>query len=1577
MHVMEGEQVMKTLLDYLILRDPLKKHRSGMLRLLFYIGFGFIIASCGGGKKSSTPPAAGNAILPSAAKLEPPALIFPSSATHPSNTSSLSITGSCTPGPGAKVYLGGDEDQKTSCSDNGDFSFVVTKANDGVFNYTLREESLIHHPSDSSGLTWRRSTVSPAAPTITNPASYPYFSSGNTFTIAGGCMAGITVNLTGDSTQSATCSDANTYTFSIPQSTDGTFAFELYQTDIYGNQSNNLQISWTRNTAVPSAPIVTVPVNNPYTSSDAIISLDGTCATGTMINLTGSVTDSTPCSSGTFSFDLNEASYGTFNYSLTAVSITNISSAAATFQWIRSPSVPSTPILTSPVTSPLVNNSDNLTIAGSCTDGNTVYLTGSTTNNAVCASSSFTFNVSKTSDSTYNFTVYQQNGQTSSGAVGVTWTRDTLPPLAPIITAPGINPYTSSSTSLLIAGTCDNGTAVNLTGDSTNMVNCTSGSFSFNVNKTTNAIYNFSLSQTDAAGNTSTNSTLQWTLDTAPPSAPTITNPATSPLTSNSSNFTIAGACENSATVYLSGSSIQNVVCASNAYSFTVNKTSDGTFSFSVSQTDLAGLSSSSNSVQWIRDTSAPSAPTITNPATNPLTSNDTNLTISGACETGATVTYSGAASGTTTCNSGAYSLGISKNVDGTYTLSITQNDIANNVSSATSFEWTRLSSIPATPSITSPATSPYYGKLNNLTLTGTCATGNTVQLSGAGSQSTTCAANSFSFSLNQATDGSYSYSIVQINGSSISSSSASFTWVVDTVNPSTPAITNPATASVTNSSSTLTIAGNCEANATIQYSGSASGTTACTGGSTFTFGVNKSADGIYTISISQIDRATNSSGSTSIIWRRDTLAPAAPTVTQPNMNPYTSGDTSLTIGGTCESGATVNLSGATTLTTTCSALNSYSFVTSKTIDGTYNFTITQSDAASNVSAALGFQWARDTSIPFTPVVTSPATTNYYSNGSSVSITVTCQTGLSPQDAIVHLTGVDAANVISPAGTLDQDCITSPVTFVIQESVEGTYNYTFSQENPNNTNSSADTVFNWHRDIAVPSAPTLTSPSENPYTGPGNITLAGGCESNATVNVTGDSTQNVTCSGGTYSFSIVKSTDATYNFSVTQTDLAGNTSTATTLTWTRNSNSLPPPTITNPATNPYADNIPNLVISGDCQPNYTVTLSGNIVGSEVTDPAGSLTQLCTSSGTYSFAVAKTSDSTYNFTVTESFNSATSAATNLAWTRDTTAPTTTISTAASNPNLVTSIPFTFSAPESSTFQCSFNGGAYQSCTSPINYSGLTNAAFTFAVIATDTVGNIGAAASYSWTQASYNGVAIYHLNAGTASALYDSGQFTTTSAFNNNLTSYGSPSSNSSGKLPTSSPKSFNLGTGKYFDVANNASFNSVANKMTIEGMFYFNSLSTTTSQYYTLFSNSGSASPNLGWELRLERQNSGGCTKWKLKFLGSLNGATQSTVPSTSCITVSTGRWYYVAVTWNNGTLNFYMSSSGATPQGSGVIGTAGSSVLSIPNVPFKIGANATSGTGSSLWINGAVDEVRISNTVRTPSYPAAEYTAD
>jgi hypothetical protein len=57
----------------------------------------------------------------------------------------------------------------------------------------------------------------------------------------------------------------------------------------------------------------------------------------------------------------------------------------------------------------------------------------------------------------------------------------------------------------------------------------------------------------------------------------------------------------------------------------------------------------------------------------------------------------------------------------------------------------------------------------------------------------------------------------------------------------------------------------------------------------------------------------------------------------------------------------------------------------------------------------------------------------------------------------------------------------------------------------------------------------------------------------------------------------------------------------------------------------------------------------------------------------------------------------------------------------------------SSSAGSTFQCSLDGGAWTTCTSPQTYSGLASGAHTFSVKATDPAGNVDATpATSSWT-----------------------------------------------------------------------------------------------------------------------------------------------------------------------------------------------------------------------------------------------------
>jgi len=552
--------------------------------------------------------------------------------------------------------------------------------------------------------------------------------------------------------------------------------------------------------------------------------------------------------------------------------------------------------------------------------------------------------------------------------------------------------------------------------------------------------------------------------------------------------------------------------------------------------------------------------------------------------------------------------------------------------------------------------------------------------------------------------------------------------------------------------------------------------------------------------------------------------------------------------------------------------------------------------------------------------------------------------------------------------------VASPVSFVVNKGTDGTYTFAITQTDAAANTSAAQTLI-WVRDTVVPGVPTITSPSTSPYTAPGNLAITGNCELNSTVSLTGSDTQGpYNCAGdGTYNFNVVKSTDATYTFSVTQTDRAGNTSSGANLTWIRDSSGVTAPIVSNPATNPYKSNASSVSISGTCTAGYTVTLAG-VTSGEVASPAGSLTQTCTGGGTFGYVVNKSVDGTYALSFTQTFNSVTSSASSFTWDRNTVLPIVTYSATPPASNTVNSASIAFSADKvGSIFQCktSYTGvpGSYASCTSPVNLTALVNdPSYTFYVIATDPYGNISNAATASWNQEAYNTMALYHLNNGPAT--------TDVSHWVNTLTGVGSPAETSSGCKFSGC---VTLGNSKYYSAADSASLDLGSSTMTIEGWYKLSTVPAT-GNYYTLVSKTG-VSPNIGWELQLLKSSS---TKCRFVFVASANGSTTATVNSNTAGTstlCSTSSWIYFAVKINAGKVSFYSGISTISSRGTNLQLTGMTTLPANANL-LKIGANQTSATtGTSRWFLGLIDEVRLSNILRTvtpgAAVPSAAWTSD
>jgi hypothetical protein len=134
-------------------------------------------------------------------------------------------------------------------------------------------------------------------------------------------------------------------------------------------------------------------------------------------------------------------------------------------------------------------------------------------------------------------------------------------------------------------------------------------------------------------------------------------------------------------------------------------------------------------------------------------------------------------------------------------------------------------------------------------------------------------------------------------------------------------------------------------------------------------------------------------------------------------------------------------------------------------------------------------------------------------------------------------------------------------------------------------------------------------------------------------------------------------------------------------------------------------------------------------------------------GTHTFEV-KTVDASGNESESSLFN----------WIVDTVKPDTTINSNPPNPSSSPAATFLFSSNEaSSTFQCSLDGAAFTSCTSPATYTGLADGSHTFQLRVTDAAGNIGETlASYTWTVTAATVRSIYVLNSTLCGALTLSG-----------------------------------------------------------------------------------------------------------------------------------------------------------------------------------------------------------------------------
>ncbi|NIF41604.1 Ig-like domain repeat protein, partial [Burkholderia sp. Tr-862] len=618
---------------------------------------------------------------------------------------------------------------------------------------------------------------------------------------------------------------------------------------------------------------------------------------------------------------------------------------------------------------------------------------------------------------------------------------------------------------------------------------------------------NVQVRQIDVAGNTSAPTSFSFTLDTSA-AAPgvALTSDSGSSATDHVTNvgtLNLSG-IETGATVQYS---VDNGAHWSTSFSAV-----EGLNNVQVRQIDVAGNTSSATSFSFTLDTSA-AAPGValttdsgssgTDHITNVGTLNVTSI------ETGATVQYS--------VDNGAHWSTSFSAVEGLNNVQVRQIDVAGNTSSATSFSFTLDTSATAPGvALTSDSGSSATDHITNvgtLNLTGV-ETGATVQYSvDNGAHWNT------SFS---AVEGINNVQVRQIDVAGNTSSATSFSFTLDT-SAAAPSVAltsdsgSNATDHITNVG-TLNVTG-IETGATVQYSidNGAHWSTS--------FGA---LEGVNNVQVRQIDVAGNTSSATSLSFTLDTSA-AAPGVALTTDSGTSATDHITNVG-------TLNLSGIETgATVQYSVDNGAHWNTSfSAVEGLNNVQVRQIDVAGNTSAATSFSFTLDTS------------------AAAPGVALTTDSGSSATD---HITNVGTLNLsgIETGATVQYSVDNGAHWSTSFSAVEGVNNVQVRQiDVAGNTSSATSFSFTLDTSAAAPGV-ALTSDSGSSatdhITNVGTLNLSG-IETGATVQYSVDNGAHWNTS-----FSAVEGLN---NVQVRQIDVAGNTSTPTSFSFTLDTSATAP-----------------------------------------------------------------------------------------------------------------------------------------------------------------------------------------------------------------------------------------------------------------------------------------------------------------------------------------------------------------------------------------------------------------------------------
>ncbi|MBK9071416.1 MAG: thrombospondin type 3 repeat-containing protein [Myxococcales bacterium] len=1104
------------------------------------------------------------------------------------NTLTPTFTGTCETGATVTIAEGATTRCTAPCTSSA-YSCVSNQMTAGSKTITRTQTDLAGNTSGGTTSGFTIDVTAPSAPTITTPVAFSY-TNDNTVSVTGTCETSTQMYVRDNADTllcTAVCS-GGTYGCVTSALADGGRTIHAESVDLANNISSSADRNFFVDTVAPSAPGATLPASGALVNT-LTPTFTGTCESSAIVTMKEGATTrcTSTCTSGTYSCVSNTMTSGSKTITRTQTDLAGNISGGTTSGFTIDVTAPA-PTVSVPANGATVTTATP-TVSGTCETGLTVRVydsSDSQTCTSACTASAYSCVTAALANGPQTVRAEQTDAANNIGSsADRSFTISLPPPAAPSLTVPAAGAYVADTTPT-VSGTCENGSTISVREGASTLcsIACSGGAFSCTSSALSQGSHTIYGRASNANGITD-GANRVFTIDTVAPATPAIASPTQNSFT-NDTTPTLSGSCETGTQVSIEDNDGTwcSASCVAGAFSCVASVQAVGAKVVWALSTDLAGNSVASLDRNFVIDNAAPASPSITYP-TSGLATNDNTVTVTGACETNAAVSVrvDGSAYCSATCAASAFACTGATLSNAVHAVAALQTDQAGNASAlSTSINFTVDTVAPGAPSLSSPT-----GTIADATptLVGSCETAASVQVQVDGTNycATTCVAGAFTCTSGTSlSNGARLATARQTDAAgNLSAVSATLAFTIDTVPPTTPFITAPATGSHTADTTPL-VSGTCETAATVTITqGATVRCSAVCAASQFSCTSTTLAQGSVTLTATQEDAAGNASPSSSVTFTVDTTAPAAPIIVAPEAASFTN-DLTPTISGICETGAQVEtlVDGAAYCATTCASGTFACASATPLANGQRSATARQTDLAGNTGALTSPRlFTIDNTAPAAPGISTPAS-NATVNTTTPNIGGTCETAASVQ---VYVGGSPycAATCAAAAYSCSGAALSNAVHTATARQTDAAGNVGAL---------SAGRTFTV--DTIAPPTPVVTSPANPTTTNNTNVSFVGTCEVAATVEVrtSGSLLCSTTCTaGGAFSCAAVL-TPGAYAYFARQRDGGNNVSgDSAARTLTVDTTAPNAPVITAPSSNTgTTDTTPTFI--GTCETAATVAV---------------------------------------------------------------------------------------------------------------------------------------------------------------------------------------------------------------------------------------------------------------------------------------------------------------------------------------------------------------------------------------------------